>query len=229
MVYLLQSAGLFRRHPRLWRYCTRPLVFAAVAFLGIVLAGYALIVPAITRFLQRGDYLPDALAAVLGAVAYLVAWVFLAGVAFLAIASFLSSFAWDRLSAEIEELVAGVAAPSKLPMGVMLADSAGRTVFSISTGAAALCCGLWLGGVPGIVAAGLIALFDFTASAYVRRGVLFGGQWGRVFRLKGAVSFIFTAGLLSLLPFINVALLPILVGAGTLMVVDSERRSGILT
>jgi uncharacterized protein involved in cysteine biosynthesis len=53
--------------------------------------------------------------------------------------------------------------------------------------------------------------------------VTLGGQFGRVFRLRGWLTFLLLGGLLTLLPFINVLLLPVMVAAGTIMVAKSER------
>jgi uncharacterized protein involved in cysteine biosynthesis len=153
---------------------------------------------------------------------YVIAWIFLAGPIYVSIVAGMSSLLWDGLSIAVEQRLVGEAARQELPRSVVVGDSLSRTALSIGVSLLGCCCA-WLLPVVGLVLlAGWISLLDFTACAYVRRGVTLGPQLGQVFRLREWPSFMLTTGVLTLLPLVNVFLLPIMVAGGTVMVVRGK-------
>jgi uncharacterized protein involved in cysteine biosynthesis len=66
----------------------------------------------------------------------------------------------------------------------------------------------------------LIGLLDYTAPAFLRRGLTLGPQWARLRHGfdRDTAAFALVAGLLSLVPLVGVLLLPGLVAGGTLLV-----------
>jgi len=77
----------------------------------------------------------------------------------------------------------------------------------------ATCTGGWLGPVLG----GILSLFDFTAPYMLRRNLTFGKQWGHVFKLQGWFGFAVFGGIITLIPLVNILMLPVMVAGGTIM------------
>jgi uncharacterized protein involved in cysteine biosynthesis len=193
---------------------------SALVFLAIVALGYVLLVPRIADLLEWMR-VPGGVAGTLGVVIYGILWWFAAGVVFLGLAGFFSSLLWEKLSLEVERKVKGSAPVSRIPIGVVLLDSASRMIFSMSIAVMALLFGFWC--IPiAIVLAGWLALYDYTAPAFLRRGVPFSRQFRRAFRCKGWKGFALSCGILTLLPVINMILMPGLVAGGTIMCAESE-------
>jgi uncharacterized protein involved in cysteine biosynthesis len=220
MEHILEAGRLLARERRLWPFIWRPLAGSLVAFVLLFGLGLYFVENLAGRY-TRGQGNETLISAAVG-LAYAVLWIFVGAAVFLAIAALLSSFLWDRLSEEVELLTTGTRVEAKLPWSTVMADSVARLVFTVTLAIVGICCAATT-GVGGWFIAGLIGLFDFTANAFLRRGVTLGGQFGRVFRLRGWLTFLLLGGLLTLLPFINVLLLPVMVAAGTIMVAKSER------
>jgi uncharacterized protein involved in cysteine biosynthesis len=205
-------------------YVWKPMLAAGLVFAAVVAGGYALIVPPMQAWLDGLAWIPDALLPLVGIV-YVVGWVFLAGAVYLAIVGLVSSLLWERLSLEIERAEFGAAPVGGLGCGGSLTDALARLPFNALLALLAVLFGWALFGLAGVMAAGLIGLSDFTASAYARRGVRFPAQFGRARRLRGAVPFLLIAGLVSLVPLLNVFMLPALVAGGTILVAESDAAS----
>lgn len=213
---------------RFWRYIIVPWAWSTLIFLGVVVLGYFALVPWIQGSLDA-RLGPDAGYAgalkTLVSLAYLLVWFFIAGFVFLTITSITSSFLWDDLSQRVEENETGLPAPkSSLPTGRIIIDSTSRGVFAIFMAILSLFCG-WIIPVAGpVLIAGWLGILDYTSPAFLRYNRTIGTQWPVATRMKGWFGFQIGSGLLSLIPLVNVLMLPALVAGGTLMAV----RSGVL-
>lgn len=223
MEHVFEALRLIGRNRKLWRYIVQPLLVSAGVFLLVVLAGYFLIVPPLSHLLTNWGLAPNA-SSVIGFLAYAVVWFFVAGIVFIAIASFFSSMLWDKLSKEVEELVVGHAVDHTPPTSVVLTDAFMRLLLTLSMAVVALCANVVPVVGPALVA-GFVGTLDYTANAYIRRNVLLGRQRGLVFRLPGWPGFYVLAGIITLVPVVNLLMLPVMVTAGTIMVAKAEARS----
>lgn len=223
MEHVLEALRLIGRNRRLWRYITQPLLISAAVFVLVVLGGYFLIVPPLTGFLSNRGLDANA-SSVAGFLVYAIVWFFIAGIVFIAIASFLSSLLWDRLSTEVEELVTGTSVQQTPPTPVVLKDAVMRLLLTLSMAVFALCANVIPVVGPAAIA-GFVGTLDYTANAYIRRNVLLGRQRGLVFRLPGWPSFYLIAGIITLIPVVNLFMLPVMVTAGTIMVAKGEARA----
>ncbi len=221
MQYIREAFSLFARHRKLWSFVAKPMAWSALLYLLIVFAGYWLIVPPIQGLFESWGvgWFGEAI----GVLIYLVAWFFLSGMVFLALVSFMSSLMWDRMSAEVELIAMGTAPSHPVGTAAQIGDSIQRTLLTLVLSVIGLLSGLCIPLVGPLLVAAYIGLLDFTAPAFVRRGKLLGAQKRELKRLKSRHEFALVAGVLSLVPLLNVFMLPILVVAGTLMVA----RSGI--
>jgi CysZ protein len=216
---------LVARTPRLWPLCSGPLFAAVAAYVLLGVLGGVLVVPRLTVWL--GAQTP-AWAVATGAAA-LVIWVALFPFLFVLLAGIFSGLIFDRLSDAVERIAgapgAGAPAAPGMPRGAVLRDSLARLLLNGALGAGALVFSFALGPIPGVLAAAVIGLLDFTSPAYLRRGHTLRAQTARLLGRPDAatVSFAFAAGLLSLIPLLGVFLLPGLVAGGTLLV---RRREG---
>ena len=196
-----------------------PLLWAALAYLivAIVVAGI-------------GERLGERFAAAVGgstaaggavgAATGLVLTVVLGGSIYLALVALISGFGFDRLSAEVEERAFGRVAGHPLGFAAGLVDGIPRATLAVALGLAGLC----LSGTivaPWLIAS-LLAVLDATAPALRRRDVGLSRQIGAVRRLPGALPFALVAGVVVLIPIVNVLCLPILVVAGTILVNEVE-------
>lgn len=221
MGYVLRGMRMVFNEPRLRPFLWKPWVTSLIIFLAVLVLGFALWVP-VAAGLATSLGLPGWLGAGLGAVLYGLLWWFAAGVVFLFFAGILSSLLWDRLSAEVESL-AGVSNSRTPPgCGLQLWDTLLRLPFTFLIAAATLIVGWTCLGLTGVLLAGWLSLYDYTACAYVRRHILFSRQFFRVFRNPSWPGFALASGLITLLPFVNVLLMPALVAAGTLLCADAE-------
>jgi len=194
------------------------MLVAAVVFVAVLVLGYLLITPRLSNLITSMG-LPDWAAGPMGAALYGVLWLFLAGPVFVAIATTISSFAWESFSEEVESL-AGLSSPGvRIGRGRVILDSLGRMMFSLLISLAALC-----GGPLAILLAGLVGLFEYTAPAYQRRGILFGEQRRRVLSSRDWIAFLLVSGLITIIPVVNILMLPSMVAAGTLLCAEAERR-----
>lgn len=232
MRFIVAGTAFILRTPKLWRFVIQPLVVGALTFVAVTAGAYWLIVPGlnarIDRFLHASAFL-GGLVNVLTSGLYLGLLVLASGFLYLTIASFFSASLWGRLSLEVELKQTGRRIDAKLPASEVVKDSIVRGLFACAITLLSLCCGWTFFGMPAILFAGFLGLHDYTSAAYLRRGVTFPAQMGPVRNLPGRFSFLLGAGLLTLIPIVNVLMLPCLVAGGTLMVIESERARGSLS
>jgi uncharacterized protein involved in cysteine biosynthesis len=219
MDHIREALAIFRRDPRLWRYAWAPLIWALLLFLGLVAVAFWLFDSWI-HGLSRGADMGPVLRAVAD-LGFLVVLYFAGTAAYLALAALLGSFGWDKLTGEIEHHITGRQTQMHIGCATNVVDTVLRLVFTVALVVAGLCVS-WIPVAGPALVGGILGLFDLTANAYLRRGVTLGGQFGRVFKLKGWPAFVAITGLVALVPVLNLLMLPILVAAGTVMVVRSE-------
>ena len=207
---ITRALRLFARERGLWRYALAPLAWAALAYLAVAALAFGLLVPLGHRLTGT-----DA-GSLIGLVVALVVVVALAGPIYLGLVALIAGFGFDALSLAVEKAEFGSAAGRPLGFAAGLADGIPRALLTLALGVVALC-GSVLVVVPFFVAA-FLALMDTTAPALLRRGVGLGRQFGVARRLPGALPFALIAGVVALVPVLNVLALPILVAAGTIMV-----------
>lgn len=210
-----QGIRLVLSVPRLWIYCWKPLLAALGAYVVLGAGVWLLVVPLLIRQLQWGSG-AEWLTGILVSLLILTLWLLLFSYAFVLLSSLFSSFLWDRLTEQVELLDGGGAAAVPLSRSALIVDALTRLALALFVGTLAFGCAFVIGPFAPLLAAALLGLLDFTAPAYLRRGRTFGAQWSRVFRWR-SLGFALTAGLLSLLPVVNVLLLPGLVAGGTLL------------
>lgn len=211
----------------MWRYVLVPMLWSLLLYATIVVGGYFAIVPILETWIKQvgaGEY-----ARVVGSGVYLVLWIFLSGTVFLSVAGIMSSFFWDGLSKKVEIKVYGSVQELKHTLPIVFVDAVGRMFFSCFIAVFSLLLGFCCFGIVGVVLAAWLSLYDYTACAFLRRGVTFGKQFTLAYRCKGWPGFALGAGLLTLLPLINVLMLPALVAGGTLLCADTFRTDEQLT
>jgi uncharacterized protein involved in cysteine biosynthesis len=130
---------------------------------------------------------------------------------------------WEKLSLEVEFMTTGNRIETKLSTSKIVGDSVLRGSVALGVAMLSLCCGWTFFGIPAILLAGWMGLYDYTSSAYMRRGIVFADQPRQVRLLPGRFGFLVGSGLITLIPLLNVVMLPCLVAAGTLMVVEGEK------
>lgn len=217
---------LVLRTPRLWPLCLGPLLTALVVYVLLGVVGGYLLIPRLPGWLGLAPGgRPWWAVEALGTVAFVVLWLFLFSYVFVLLAGLFSGLLWDRLTHAVEMQAGGPTPAASLGCLPSLADSMGRLLLSGALGVGALLLSLFLGPLPGLLAAAFIGLLEYTSSAYLRRGHTLGPQMRRLLgRLDGpTLLFALLAGALSLLPLIGVLLMPGLVVGGTLL---TRRREG---
>lgn len=214
---------------RYWRYILIPWMWSILIFIGVVVIGYFLFVPSIQALINSRinvDAQFSGFLKLIVSVTYALIWFFLAGFVFLLITSITSSFLWDELSQRVEEQITGQPAPkSSLPNSRIISDSISRGVFAILMAIFSVVCAWVIPFVGPVLVAGWVGVLDYSSPAFMRYNRTVGDQWPVATKMKGWFGFQIGAGLLSLLPFVNVLMLPALVAGGTSMAV----RSGVLT
>lgn len=224
MEHIQYGLRVFREGSRLRRYVVKPLLLSAVLFVVVLVAIYFLVVPPIDRWIDTWN-LPNWAGFISGPLFFILFVIFGSSFLFLTIASTANSFLWEKLSYEVEKDLKGEAPMQSVGIGRSLLDTAQRLGFTLLMALLALGCGWTFFGIIGILLAGTLGLYDYTAAYYSRRGILFKGQHGYVWKLKGRWPFMLGAGLLTLLPFVNVIMLPALVAAGTHMAWKTEQSA----
>ena len=211
-----EAIALFRRERGLWRYALRPMGWAALAYLAVVLLTAGV-----------GERIGEALAGrtggLFGAAAGLVLTVVLGGAIYLALVALISGFGFDRLSVEVEQRAFGRSVGEPVGFARGLPDGVARFLLATTLGLVGLC----LSGTvvaPWLIAS-LLVLLDTTAPSLLRRGFGLFRQLGVLRRVPGSLSYALIAGLIVLVPVVNVLALPILVAAGTLLVAKEDPRS----
>jgi uncharacterized protein involved in cysteine biosynthesis len=193
-----------------------PLFWTAALYIGIAFAGYLLFVPWLASGLDRLG---------VGAAAtplYLIVWILLSGITFLPVATLLGSFVWDQLSQEVEQLVAGSCPISPFSRREMTRDAVGRFLFGLLLSLLAVMAGFCLPVLGPLLVSGYVGMLDFTAPSMTRRGFLLRTQRSGLRRLRGSIGFFAIAGLLTLIPIVNVITFPLMVAAGSIMVLRSH-------
>jgi len=220
-----RGIGMLLRTPRLWGLAVGPMlaVVAAYGLLGV--AGAVLLVPHLKDWLgglPGGGWLVGLSEAAL-VLLYLLIFPFL----FTLLGGVFFGFVFEPLSRAVEREAAPGAPPPvvALRFGALLSDSLARFALNGLLALAAFLLGFALGPIPGVLAAAVVGLLDYTSPAYLRRGYALGPQARRLFRpLDGAtLSFGLVAGLLSLLPLVGVLFMPGLIAGGTLLAIRRER------
>lgn len=226
--------ALVLRTPRLWPLCVGPLLLALLAYALLGMGLGFLVVPPLADWLhvQRGSgswWVME--------LGFVILWLVLFSFVFVLLAGIFSGLIWDRLSRAVEMVVDGTGAqaplgsapPADAPLGwsAAMGDSFGRLLLNGSLGLLAFLLSFFLGPIPGVLAAALAGLLDYTAPAYLRRGRTLPAQWRRLLgRPDGSVlGFALAAGLLSLVPLVGVLLMPGLVAGGTLLARRREADS----
>ena len=209
--------------------CFLPLLTALIVYVLLGITGGVLLIPRLPGWLG----LPPGgggwwAAEILGTLAFVALWVLLFSFVFVLLAGMFSGLLWDKLSLAVEKIAgADKASPTTVPLGcgAQASDTFSRLLLNGSLGVAALVLSVVLGPIPGLLTAALVGLLDFTSPAYLRRGHTLGPQMARLLPRpdRRTVGFAFTAGLLSLVPFVGVLLMPGLVAGGTLL---ARRREG---
>lgn len=200
-----------------------PLLVSLGLYLGVIIAAYLTVVPQISLWFEHWN--APRILALLGAnLVYGILLFFGSGILFLALAAFCCSMLFDRLSSEVEGLIGNTVRPVRLGCGRMALDTGMRLVALCAVSLIGFGCGWLFAGLGPVVVAALFSLWDYTAPFYLRRGVTFGAQSARAFRLPGKAGFMAIGGLLSLVPIVNVLMLPAMVAGGTMLACDGERR-----
>lgn len=200
-----------------------PLTVSMVLYLGIILAAYFAIVPNVSAWVEHLS-VPRILALLGANLLYGFLLFFGSGFLFLTLAAVCCSTLFDRLSYEVESLVTGNAPKVRLSWTQNLGDLTGRTFAVLLGSVIGIGCGWTCLGVAGFLVACLFSLWDYTAAYYLRRGITFGIQFSRCMRIPRKAGFMLTGGLLTLVPVLNVLMLPAMVAGGTLMAMDGERE-----
>lgn len=198
------------------------MAWSCALFVGLLLLGAWVVVPASAGWLTSLGATAS-LAKWIGWGLYLGLWVWLGGVVYLAIAGVMSSFLWDALAEAVEGTRGPLSPFVPVSAADRLADTAGRAAFSAAIALLALVAGWWCVPIAWLLA-GWLGLYDYTASAYLRRGVVFRAQRRRALRCRGAGGFAAVSGLLGILPLVNVLMLPAMVAGGTLLVCENEPK-----
>lgn len=210
----------------MWGYAVGPLMRAAGLYVFAFVVGLLVVAPLVSTLLA-GWGVAQGWGLLVGGIAFGLIWFFASSLIFLTLCFFFSSMLWDRLSEETERSV-GVTPPTNpLSKGARRRDLVARIALGFALGMFGTLLGWTFAGATAVVVAGLLAILDYTSSALARRGLTLGPQFRRVWRLPGALGFAAGVGLLSLVPFLNLFLLPAFVIGGTRMVLDGERRDSL--
>ena len=226
MGYIAEGFRMVFLDRRYWRYVLVPWLWSTLIFFAVVIVGYFALVPWLQGVVESklgGDSGVTGFAKSLISLTYILIWLFLAGFVFITITSLTSGFLWDELSQRIEEQITGQSAPkSTLPNSRIIVDSLSRGIFSIAMAILSLFCGWILPFIGPVLIAGWVGILDYTSPAFLRYNKTVGNQWPVAMKMKGWFGFQIASGLLSLLPLVNVLLLPALVAGGTAMAVRSR-------
>jgi CysZ protein len=215
----LKGIWLTLSTPRLWPFCLGPLFGAFLLYVALGVGGGFLLVPRLEEWFRDA---PDwAKLAELGAV---VVWIILFPFIFTLLGGVFFGLIFEPLSRAVEKLIASTdseAPPSdvRLSAGVTFGDTIARLTLNGTLAFTAFLLGFFLGPIPGVIAAALVGLLDYTSPTYLRRGRTLGPQSRHLFsRLDGGtLAFALVAGLLSLVPLVGVLLMPGLIAGGTLL------------
>ena len=196
-----------------------PIAIGGALFIVAMIGGYLFIVPRLATWIA-GWGVPSFISGMASFLLFATIWLVFSGAVFTALVGSVSPFLWDRLSLRIEEKVLGIPPDHTPSTIVVIGDGVARVVMSVVIAVVAVLLSCFTFGFIGILAAGLIGLFDFTAPAFLRRGMLLGDQARVMFRARGWSSYALGCGVISSIPIINVISLPALVAGGTLLCIE---------
>jgi uncharacterized protein involved in cysteine biosynthesis len=219
--HVREAVALFREHRHLRAYAIKPWLWSTLVFLGVVVLGYFLLVPPLQRMVAGYGQFAQTFITIL----YFITWIFISGIVFLALTSFLGSFIWDKLSIEVERLIGVQPQTYEPPRVTQISESVKRGVLALCLAALGFGCGFVLPVVAPALVAGYVALLDFTASGFSRRRMSLRAQMRNLKKLNGWQPFLVVGGILTLIPIVNALALPIMVAAGTIMVARSPVHS----
>jgi CysZ protein len=226
MKEILAGIRLLAKTPRLWPLALGPLLGAFLLYVVLGVVGGLWLVPLLEEWL--GEW------AIVGKLPALLAWLVLFPYIFLVLASAFTGIAFEPLAREVEKSKTGTM-PAAIPLTRLqsLGDSAARLLVNLTLGGVAFIIGLVLlpfglgpfGPVLSVCAASVIGLLDYTSVGYLRRGKTLGAQWKHLRTHLGldVLSFALVAGLLSLVPFLGVLLMPSLIAGGTLLALKKQQ------
>lgn len=217
---ILKGASLVWTRPELRRYIWRPLVRGVVWSAGFVALSFFLFRPFLDGYLQSLGVL-GGWASGLSWILVAVIWFFILGPAFHVIAITASAMEWEKLSLEVEKLVHGPNVPNRrLGALAALSENGKRLPRGLAT---AMVCGLlapiFLGLVSAFIA-GWQCRYDYTAPAFIRRGVVWPQQKALAAKLPGINSFHAVGGISALIPIVNLLMIPALIAGGTLLTAE---------
>lgn len=221
MQHIFRGIKMVFGSKKMWPYIWKPLLLSAGIFLAVVLLGFAIIVPVAASLFEGWlSWLSGIGAAVLWG----VIWFFAAGPFFISVSAMVSSFAWDGLRREVEEeVLQGRSAEHEMEPANMIVDACVRVPLSLFFSLIVLIVTPLSFGLFGAFIAGWLGLLEYTSAAFHRRGVLIFGQlFFDAYRVKGWFTFQLLAGLTTMIPIVNIILLPALVAGGTIMVAESR-------
>lgn len=212
---------MIRESKRLRTYFWRPVWIGLPLYMALAATIHWLMLPPVRSWLMSFG-IPDWLATVL----YFLIYSLVAGTIFIAVLSATSSFFWDTLSAETEREVTGAPLRKTPSFWSQLVQVPGRFLFGILTAICMLISGI-VPVVGPVMMGGWVTMIDATASPFALRGKKLRHQLGEVPQLPEFAMTLMLAGMFSLVPIINVLVLPFFVITGTLMVLSVEGRFNV--
>lgn len=221
MTHVLRAVRLLAKHPKLWPAALAPMLLAALANIGLLSYSLGKLVPWLNQFAADHNW-PNALGGAAAGTLVVGAWILVAGPVFLIMFGVFSVPAWDALSRQVELVQNGSTPAGKLGCALLGLDIVVRVTTAVLLTSAAVLLGCLGFGLVGSVLCGWMMLFDLSAPTFARRGVGVFKQYRLVFKCKGWQGFWLVASLSSILPVVNVLMLPILVVAATLLVLENE-------
>lgn len=212
---------LLAKNPRLWPSAAAPMILAALGNIGLLAYSLGKIIPFINK-LAEDNHWPNALGGSAAGTLVVGAWILVAEPVFLILFGVFSVPAWDALSKQVEIVRNGSAATGKLGCGLIGLDICVRITLAVLLSGTAVLLGCLGFGLVGAVLCGWLMLFDLSAPTFARRNAGIFRQYRLVFKCKGWQGFWLVASLASIFPIVNVLMLPVLVVAATLLVLESE-------
>lgn len=224
-VNLLRAFRVVLTTPRLRVLAVRPLLWSLALYVVMWVVAWVGLSWLVVRWTGAEGSLAVVATLVSGALALLAA-TWLAGYLFVAVLGVVSSFLWDAISRHVD----GPRAHEPLSAIRLVGDAAARLALAGVVTAGVLAWSLLSGGsfLPALLGAALLGLLDFTAPAFLSRGVTLGRQVGLLPCLSWEAAWLALAvGVLALLPLLAALFAPVLVVAGTLSVaaIPEERLS----
>lgn len=228
MRHVWAAFRLLTKTPALWPLAALPLISALVAYLCLLALGFWAVVPRLTAMGSQFG-MPDAFGWFTGSTLFALVWVLVSGPLFMILFSLVAIPVWDRLTAKVESLSGVGAEVQAFSVRFLIRDLPPRACFALGAACAALVFG-WFGfGLVGAALGGWVMLYDLTAPSCARRGIAFLQQPGTVHKKQGWAGLWLVSALVTLVPGLNVLFLPTLVTAGTLLVIEDERRAATLS